>query len=176
MEQSAEFSPRDVRLGAPVETERPPITSEDMLNAINAIGEGLDLDSADLRIGLDIARNQLQRGNIDEALMTYAMLVCCRPTDAEFQIGLANCALHAGHGSLALQAAAAAAALLPGDPRGHLLAGRACLMLGRIEQCRNYLTEAAAVAAADQHPQEAADCQRLLSILHDRDELLAATA
>ena len=112
------------------------------LIAQGAIRKALGLKSTDLRLGLDVARNQLLRGATSEALRTYAALVVCDPSDPELQVGLANCALQMGESSLALQAASAVVALTPRDPRGYFLSGRACLALGFAAEAKEDLTEA----------------------------------
>jgi len=102
--------------------------------AEGAIRKHLGLETAHLRIGLDLARSQLQRGAVDEAFRTYIALVLYEPCNADFQIGLANCAHHLEQHELALQAASAVIALSPGDPRGYYLSGRACFALAHYRE------------------------------------------
>lgn len=90
----------------------------------------LGLESIDLTAGLSIAKNYLERGLPLEAMRTYVALVLCEPTNPDFQVGLANCAIQMGEDHLALQAASAVVALAPSDPRGYFLSGRACFALG----------------------------------------------
>jgi len=113
-----------------------------------AIRKKLGLKSMDLHLGLDLARNQLQRGATTEAFRTYVALVLCDPSDPELQIGLANCALTIGENELGLQAASAVVALAPSDPRGYYLSGRACLGLGHYAEAREDLTDAITFAKA----------------------------
>jgi Flp pilus assembly protein TadD len=176
MEHHTEFSRRDIRRAGQIAAPMLPIANEDMQGAIDAIRGSLHLEPGDLRPGLDIARNQLERGLVADALTTYAVLVCCDPDDAEFQIGLSNCAFHAGKSALSLQAAAAAVALLPDDPRGYLLAGRACFVLGHIDEARNFLTEVTDASMAARHLLVVADCRRLLGIINFLDQPLVAIA
>ena len=107
-----------------------------------AIRKKLGLESMDLHLGLDLARNQMQRGATTEAFRTYVALVLCDPSDPELQIGLANCALQVGEDELALQAASAVVALAPSDPRGYYLSGRACVGLGHYPEAKEDLTDA----------------------------------
>src|SRR5262249_11107495 len=83
-----------------------------------AIGREFGFESEDLRIGLDLARNQLQRGAHVEAFRTYVALVLCEPSNVDFQIGLANSALLLEQNELALQAASAVIAMDPTNARG----------------------------------------------------------
>lgn len=102
----------------------------------------LGLETIDLMPGLEVAKNHLKRGAIPEAMRIYATLVLCEPTNVDFQVGLANCALLAEENHLALQAASAVVALAPADPRGYFLSGRACLGLGSFQEAAEDLTDA----------------------------------
>src|SRR5690349_18366954 len=106
MQQPAKLDPieHDLIEHAPREPE-PQLSETQRLIAQGAIRKALGLEPADLRLGLDVARNQLQKGAVNEAFRIYAALVVCDPSDAELQVGLANCALHVGENNLALQAA-----------------------------------------------------------------------
>jgi tetratricopeptide (TPR) repeat protein len=121
--------------------------------AEGAIRKHLGLESAHLRLGLDLARSQLQRGAFDEAFRTYVALVLCEPCNVDFQIGLANCAHHVEQHELALQAASAAIALNPADPRGYYLSGRACFALAHYREAIEDLKSAIdrATVANDHH-------------------------
>jgi Flp pilus assembly protein TadD len=112
------------------------------LIAEGAIRKAFGLEPIDLRLGLDVARNQLRSGNVKAAFRIYATLVVCDPSDPELQVGLANCALHVGENNLALQAASAIVALTPSDPRGYFFSGRACLALGHIAEAKEDLNAA----------------------------------
>jgi Flp pilus assembly protein TadD len=122
------------------------ISEAQRLIAQGAIRKALGLEPVDLRLGLDVARNQLQKGAVGEAFRTYATLVVCDPSDPELQVGLANCALHVGENNLALQAASAVVALAPSDPRGYFFSGRACMALGHFAEAKEDLTEAIELA------------------------------
>lgn len=104
--------------------------------------KSLGLSREHLRLGLDLAKTQMQRGRNQEAFRTYATMVLCDPSDPELQIGLANCALLVGENNLALQAASAAIILQPNDCRGFFLSGKACLALGLREESKEDLTRA----------------------------------
>lgn len=120
------------------------------LIAQGAVRKALGLEPVDLRLGLDVARNQLQKGAPIEAFGTYAALVVCDPSDPELQAGLANCALLLGENSLALHAASAIVALAPSDPRGYFFSGRACLAMGQLAEATEDLTEAIRLAGGPQ--------------------------
>lgn len=106
------------------------------------IRDELNLKSADLAIGLDVAKNLLKRGAPAEALRIYAGLILCEPANVEVQVGLANCALLVEEPHLALQAASVVVALAPRDPRGYLLSGRACISLGALDEAAEDLGDA----------------------------------
>jgi Flp pilus assembly protein TadD len=120
----------------------PQLNEAQRLIAQGAIRKALGLEPSDLRLGLDVARNQLQRGDAREAFRMYAALVVCDPSDSELQVGLANCALYMGENALALQAASAIVTLAPSDPRGYFFSGRACLALGYVMEAKEDLTQA----------------------------------
>lgn len=100
------------------------------------------LSSEQLRVGLAVARNHLSRGAHAEAFRIYASLVLCDPMNVDFQVGLANCAGLMGEHHVALQAASAIVALAPADPRGYLLSGRSCLMVGSFAEAQEDLRDA----------------------------------
>jgi len=102
----------------------------------------LGLTTEQLRVGLTVARNHLTRGAPADALKIYVALVLCDPLNVDFQVGLANCASVLGEHHVALQAASAVIALAPGDPRGYLLSGRSCMMLGSYAEAREDLDDA----------------------------------
>ena len=102
----------------------------------------LGLESNDLKAGLAIAKNYLERGAPLEAMRTYVALVLCEPTNADFQVGLANCAIQMSENHLALQAASAVVAMAPSDPRGYLLPRRACLALGHYAEAEEDFRDA----------------------------------
>ena len=113
-----------------------PIRDLQCLVAQGAIRKALGLEPAELRLGLELARTQLQRGAVQEAFQTYVTLVLCDPSDTELQVGLANCALHIQEYNLALQAASVVVAFAPADPRGYYFSGRACFALGRRDEAK----------------------------------------
>jgi hypothetical protein len=99
-------------------------------------------------MGLTVARNHLSRGSYAEAFRIYASLVLCEPLNVDFQVGLANCAGLMGEHHVALQAASAIIALAPADPRGYLLSGRSCLMIGSFAEAQEDLNDAVRHAEA----------------------------
>jgi Flp pilus assembly protein TadD len=130
-----------------------------------AIRKKLGLESSDLRLGLDLARNQMQRGATAEAFRTCAALVLCDPSDPELQIGLANCAVQIGEDELALQAASVVVALAPSDPRGYYLSGRACLGLGHYADAKEDLTAAMKFAKASRNTVVFEEADKLMNKL-----------
>jgi Flp pilus assembly protein TadD len=147
MQDTAE---RSIPVQAPV--ERAIGTDEaKRLIAQGEIRKILGLEPIDLRLGLDVARNQLMKGALADAFRTYAALVMCDPSDPELQVGLANCALHLGENSIALQAASAVVSLASSDPRGYYFSGRACLALGHLTEAEEDLTKTVELAAHPKH-------------------------
>jgi Flp pilus assembly protein TadD len=130
-----------------------------------AIGRRLGLTTEELQLGLLIARNQLLRGAGDQALRTYTALVLCEPMSAEFQTGLANCALQIGQHHLALQAASALVALEPHNPKGYYFSGRASLGLKRYAEAREDLQEAVTLARKQSDAAVLREAEKLLALL-----------
>lgn len=102
----------------------------------------IGLTSDILNVGLAVAKNHLLRGAYVEAMRIYVGLVMCEPMNVDFQVGLANCANLMGEQSVALQAASVAIMLAPSDPRGYLLSGRSCIMMGNVQEAREDLGDA----------------------------------
>ncbi len=127
-----------------------------------AIRKDLGLETRDLRPGLTVAKNLLLRGSKAEALRIYVALVLCEPMNAEFQIGLANCAMLLGENHLALQAASVVVALEPRNPRGYYVSGRACLALRHYAEAEEDLRDAAAFAKAARDEVIALESDKLL--------------
>lgn len=131
----------------------------------------LGLSSEQLRVGLAVARNHLARGAYAEAFRIYASLVLCDPMNVDFQVGLANCAGLMGEHHVALQAASAIIALAPADPRGYLLSGRSCLMIGSFAEAQEDLTDAmrhAEITGSDVVTREARHLLDRLSVATER--------
>jgi Flp pilus assembly protein TadD len=122
------------------------LTKSQKAFARGALGKALGLAPEDLRFALRIAADHMRRGDLAEALRTYGMLVLCEPMNADFQIGLANCALQMDENHLAVQAASAVIALRPDDFRGYYLSGRASLVLRRRDEAEEDLREALVLA------------------------------
>ncbi|WP_298958093.1 pathogenicity island protein [uncultured Methylobacterium sp.] len=129
------------------------------------VRDAIGLRSEDLSVGLEVARNHLRRGAPAEAFRIYVGLILCEPTNVEFQVGLANCALHLEEAHLALQAASAVVSLAPKDPRGYYLSGRACLTLGHLAEAQEDLTDAVARAREARDAATADAARRLLQSL-----------
>lgn len=161
-----------------MEALSPPGSGTETAALLNGhLRDALGLRSADLAIGLEVARNLLQRGANAEALRVYAGLILCEPANAAFQTGLANCALAAEEYHLALQAASAVVALTPRDPRGYLISGRACLGLGALAEAGEDLREAVARGREARDAVAVEEACRLLDALPDpaREADLAET-
>lgn len=138
--------------------------NEEMARSLvgGALRRELGVELSDLKLGLDVARRHLQRGAADEALRIYVALVLCEPTEVDFQVGLANCALQLEENALALQAASAVIALAPRDSRGYLLSGRACLALGHQAEAEEDLRDAVTLGLVDRNATVVNDARRLL--------------
>lgn len=142
-------------------------TREAMVQSLvgGALRKELGIESADLQIGLDVARRHLQRGAAAEAMRIYVALVLCDPMVVDFQVGLANCALQLEENPLALQAASAVIALAPRDSRGYLLSGRACLALGHQAEAEEDLRDAVTFGQAERNAVVVNDARQLLQTL-----------
>ncbi|QJP15549.1 tetratricopeptide repeat protein [Starkeya sp. ORNL1] len=142
-------------------------TREAMVQSLvgGALRKELGIESADLQIGLDVARRHLQRGAAAEAMRVYVALVLCDPMVVDFQVGLANCALQLEENPLALQAASAVIALAPRDSRGYLLSGRACLALGHHAEAEEDLRDAVTFGQAERNAVVVNDARQLLQTL-----------
>lgn len=134
------------------------------------VGKQFGLTLPQLRLGLDVARHQLQRGAFNEAIRLYATLVLCAPTEVDFQVGLANCALKMDTPALALQAASAVIALAPRDSRGYLLSARACIALGQPVEAKEDLDDAVRFGQAERNAEIVAEARRLLLSLEANTE------
>lgn len=125
----------------------------------------LGLRKIDLRVGLDVARTQLQRGDIAGAFNSYVALVLCDPSEPEYQLGFANCALHLGEAALALHATSVALALSPTNAWGYCISARACIALGQLSDAREDLIAAIEHARASNDTKVLADAKYLLAKL-----------
>lgn len=151
-----------------MDAHSPPGSGPETAALLNGhIRDALGLASEDLAIGLEVARNLLQRGATAEALRVYAGLILCEPTNPTFQAGLANCALVAEEYHLALQAASAVIALAPRDPRGYLISGRACLGLGAFGEAGEDLRDAVTLGREARDAVAVEEARRLLDALPD---------
>lgn len=138
------------------------------------IRDEIGLKSADLVVGLEVARNLLKRGATQEALRTYAGLILCEPANIEVQTGLANCALQLGEHHLALQAASVVVALAPRDPRGYLLSGRACIGLRAYAEAEEDLNDAITQGREAREAGLVEEARRLLQAMPGRTPQAAA--
>jgi len=130
-----------------------------------AIRDMLGLTNEDLKLGLEVAANRLQRGAHRDALRIYAALVLCEPTNVAFQIGLANCALLLHENCLALQAASFVITSEPKNARGYLLSGRACLGLGCWKEAEEDLRRASELAKQNRDANLYASAEALMQKL-----------
>jgi Flp pilus assembly protein TadD len=126
------------------------LSAEDLAQLLSGgLRDELGLTSDVLAVGLAIAANHLSRGAHGEAMRIYVGLVMCEPMNVDFQVGLANCANQMGEQSVALQAASVAIMLAPSDPRGYLLSGRSCMMMGNVDEAREDLHDALTYAGGN---------------------------
>ena len=133
--------------------------------ASGQLGAELGLKTADLTIGLEVAKNLLKRGALQDALRVYVGLILCEPSNVDFQTGLANCALQLDEHHLALQAASVIIALAPRDPRGYLLSGRACIGLDAFAEAAEDLNEAVTFGREARNAMVVEEARRLLQAL-----------
>lgn len=145
-----------------------PITDAGMGLLEAEIGRSLGLEPDDLRAGLDVAKNLIERGAPDRAMRIYAALVIVEPKVVDYQIGLANCAIEMGEYYLAIQAASAAIVLDPRNPRPYFLSGRACMAVGELPEAVEDLSDAKRLAEAAGEAEIAAEADRLIVSLTAR--------
>lgn len=138
---------RERESGTPVEAVDMPPTDLFHQFVNGQLGKELGLTSDQLAIGLTVAKNHIARGAPADALRIYVGLVLCEPLNVDFQVGLSNCASALGEHHVALQAASTVIALAPADPRGYLLSGRSCMMIGAFEEAMEDLADAERHAA-----------------------------
>ncbi|MBB3950336.1 hypothetical protein [Aureimonas jatrophae] len=131
----------------------------------------LGLKTQDLVFGLRIAHAHQERGDLAGALRLFGALVLCDPTDPQFQHGLAQCGLAAGHFALAVQAASAMIASDPRSPAGFLISGLGCAGLGEREAAREDLDHAAQLAREMGDVTVLKSAERALAALADRTAL-----
>lgn len=107
------------------------------------------LEAQDLAVGERVARNHMEKGSHGEALRLYCCLVLCEPSRTSFQIGLASAAFELGEYYIALQAASAAIALAPDDPRPYLISGKCCMMIDQYDEAREDFADAMRFSKGD---------------------------
>lgn len=129
--------------------ERAPSTADDPAARFldGGLRRELGLSPEHLHVGLLLARGHMDRGAFADAMRIYITLVLCEPANVDHQIGLANCAHLQNEHNVALQAASAVIALAPADPRGYLLSGRSCLMIGSYKEAQEDLEDAIRLAS-----------------------------
>lgn len=132
------------------------------------IGRKLGLEPTDLRAGLDVAKSLIERGAPHRAIRIYAALVIMEPKIADYQIGLANCALEMAEYYLAIQAASAAIVLDPSNPHPYFISGRACLAVGEMAAAAEDFSDAKRLAEEAGDARVAAEAARLLTSLNNR--------
>lgn len=130
-----------------------------------SLRDELGLSHEVLQLALALAKSHMERGAFPQAFRIYTSLVLCEPKTVDFQVGLANCALQLQLHELALQTASVIIALAPRDPRGYLISGRACLMLGLFEEARQDLTEAVDFGRQARSPLVVDSARKILAAL-----------
>ncbi|MGJ0508141.1 MAG: hypothetical protein ACR652_13650 [Methylocystis sp.] len=95
----------------------------------------------------------------------YSVIVLCEPTNPEFQLGLANCAMQLGDQHLALQAASATIAFDARNARGYYISGRACLALGYRAEAEEDLMDAVSFGRGSRDSNVVEEAERLLKQL-----------
>lgn len=90
-------------------------------------------------LGLELARAEENKGELQAALAIYSVLALSDPLELETQLSLSACAFAVGNRELASQAASLAIALAPTDPRGFMLSAQACIALHLMAEAREDL-------------------------------------
>lgn len=112
------------------DASRPDLAEATALAFVNGeMMRNLGLDPKVLEVGLMVASQHMQRGNLLEALEAYTSLIILNPLDLEAHIGLATCALRLQIADVALRSASLVIGQAKSDPRGYLLSAQALLLL-----------------------------------------------
>ncbi len=101
---------------------------------------------SELDIALATANQRLLSGDSKKALEIYAFLVFLQPLEVEYQCGLANCAIQLREYEIALYASSSIVGLAPLDCRGFYFSAAACLGLGLLDEAREDIAYALALA------------------------------
>lgn len=139
----------------------------------NNLSRQLGLEDDSLNIALNLANTHILNGLPLRAFEIYSGLVLLNPLNIDVQIGLANCATELGEHDLAIQAAAAVIVTAPADPRGYLLSGKNCLMIGSYKEAREDLEDALNLSASDTSSQGAEIVREATSLISRLDMLQA---
>ena len=137
------------------------------------LSKKLGLEGDSLNVALNLASTYILNGLPQRAFEIYSGLALLDPLNVDVQIGLASCATELGEHDLAIQTAAAVIMTAPGDPRGYLLSGKNCLMIGRYNEAREDLEDALRFAAPDTSSQKAGIAEEAASLLSRLDMLQA---
>ncbi|MEL7389107.1 MAG: hypothetical protein AAFN76_04935 [Pseudomonadota bacterium] len=133
-----------------------------------SLAKELGIGDPELNLALAMANAQLTAGNAKKAFPDYAMLVLCRPLDADLQCGLANCALLLQEYEVALQSASTIIALSPTDCRGYYFSAAACLGLGCTDEAKEDISDALRLAESSPHRNFYDACHDLNTYLEAR--------
>jgi len=141
----------------------------DLLDRIasQTLARELQLGEATFNPLLDLADRLVERKNWTEAFDLFSRLGLVDPANLDVQLGLARCATGLGEHEIAIKAAANVIRLAPSDPRGYLLSGKNCLMIGQLQEAREDLADA--VRLAGDETALAAQASLLLSQLETLD-------
>lgn len=120
--------------------------TNDLEKLARALRDSYDLNADELQALAHVGHLKLSAGDYAGAQRIFCLIVVMAPDEVGFQIGLADSSIALGDFDLALQAAAVVIALLPRDPRGYFISGRACLGLGLAGEAREDLTDAIRLA------------------------------
>jgi Flp pilus assembly protein TadD len=123
-------------------------TPEAMFEAYmrGAFRDELGLESGDLDLMLDLARQKMVAGKLGEAIAIYSHIVFIEPGNSNYLLGLANCAIEAGSHNLALYAASLLVAIDPENPRAYYFSGVACKALGHLAEAEEDFRDALRLA------------------------------
>lgn len=123
----------------------------------------LGLDEFSRGMAFNRAAALVLQGRTEEAFQIYTALAMLSPLDSEALIGMARCAMTMLDHDSAMHIAAAIIAIAPTDPRGFLISGKSCFMLGLFDEALEDLRDAQRLAAGDIGLTE--DASRLLRLV-----------
>ncbi len=116
-----------------------PYADPTLYETVMAFGAQIGMPDEGVEVGLMLADAERSKGNLDEAMQMYGMMLASAPKNIEAMIGLTHCLLEA---DLPEQAYLLASAVIVSDyfrPDGHILSAKANTMNGHFDDAETDL-------------------------------------